>query len=105
MLIPKTEDLPSKKSCRPITCLNTSHKIFTGKLAQHVKKHVVQNDLWHKSHIGTCEKVLATVDQLLIDNAVMGEIRDHHCNLTIAYYDYQKAYEVVPHDWMHRLYD
>ena len=26
----------------------------------------------------TLEKKLGTVDQLLIDNAIMGEVRDHH---------------------------
>lgn len=34
--------------------------------------------------MGTCEKVLGTVDQLLIDNAIMEEVRDHHCNLAVA---------------------
>ena len=28
----------------------------------------------------TGEKVLGTVDQLWIDNAIMGEVRDHHHN-------------------------
>ena len=48
------------------------YNIFTGILAQHmfttqhIKKHVVQNYLWDKSQIGKCEKVLGTVDQLLI---------------------------------------
>ena len=68
-------------------------------LAQHVKKHIVQNDLWDKSQMGRCEKVLGTVDQLLIDNAIMREVRDHHLNLAVAYYDYQKAYDMVHHDW------
>ena len=45
VLIPKTQDLSSKKDCIPITCLKTSYKIFAGILAQHVKKHIVQNDL------------------------------------------------------------
>ena len=91
-LIFKTEDLSSEKDYRPTTCLYyTSYKIFTGILAQHVKKHVAQNDLWHKSQMGTCERVLGTIDQLLIDNTIMGEVRDHHRNLDVAYYDYQKA--------------
>ena len=36
VLIPKTEDLSSEKDYRPITYLNTSYKIFTGILAQHL---------------------------------------------------------------------
>ena len=53
----------------------------------------------------TCEKVLDTVDQLLIDNAIIGEVRNHHCNLAVAYDDYQKAYGMVHHDWMLRVYE
>ena len=99
MLIPKTEDLSSEKGYRTITWLDTSYKIFKSILAQYVKKHIVQNDLWDKSQMGRCEKVLGTVDQLLIDNAIMIEVRDHHLNLAVAYYDYQKAYDMVHHDW------
>ena len=41
--------------------------------------------------MGTCVKVLGTVDQLFIDNAIMGEVRDHHLNSAVACYDYQKV--------------
>ena len=37
--------------------------------------------------MGTCQKLLGTVDQRFIDKAIMGEVRDHHRNLTVAYYD------------------
>ena len=68
-------------------------------------KHVVQNDLWDKNQMGSSEKVLGTVDQLLIDNAIMGEARVYHRNLAVAYYDYQKAYDMVHDDWMLRVYE
>ena len=47
--------------------------------------------------MGTCEKVLGTVDQPLIDSANMGEVRDHHRSLAVAYYEYQKAYSMIYH--------
>ena len=68
VLIPKTEDLSSKIDDRLMTCLNPSYKSFTRILAQHVKKHVAQDYVWDKTQMGTCEKVLSRVDQLLIDN-------------------------------------
>ena len=105
MLIPKTKDLSSEKDYRPITCFNTSYKIYSGILAQHVKKHVICNDLWDKSQMGTCEKILGIVDKLLIDNATMGKVRDHHSNLAIGYYYYQKAYDIVHYDRMLRVYE
>ena len=47
---------------------------------------------------------MGTVDQLIIDSAVMDEGRSQRRNLAVAFYDYQKAYDMVRHDWMIRLY-
>ena len=55
--------------------------------------------------MGTCENVLGTVDQLLIDNVIIGEVRDHHDKMAVAYYDYQKAYDMVHHNWMLKVYE
>ena len=51
------------------------------------------------------EDVLGMVDQLLIDNCIMEEVRTHKRNLAVAYYDYCKAYDMVHHDWMLRVYE
>ena len=31
--------------------------------------------------------------------------KEHHRNLAVAYYDYEKAYNMVHHDWMLRAYE
>ena len=54
--------------------------------------------------MGTCSGVLGTVDQLIIDNVTMDELTNQQRNLTVAFYDYQKAYDMVRHDWMTRVY-
>ena len=46
------------------------------------------------------EGVLETVVKLLLDRCIMDEVREHHRNLAVAYYDYQKAYDRVHHNWM-----
>ena len=51
-----------------------------------------------------CEGVLGTVDQLLIDNCLMSEVRNHKRNLVVAHYNYQKAYDKVHHDSMTIIY-
>jgi hypothetical protein len=105
VLIPKPDDLSSEKDYRPITCLNTSYKIFTEILGSYMKAHAVRNDIWDGNQMGTCDKVLGTVDQLLIDNCIMEEVRTYKRNLVVAYYDYQKAYDKVHHDWMLKVYN
>lgn len=104
VLLPKTENLTNEKDYRPITCLNTCYKIFTGMIANYMKEHADRNNIWDKSQLGTCSGVLGTVDQLLVDKAIMDEVSRNERNLAVAFYDYQKAYDMVRHDWMERVY-
>ena len=60
--------------------------------------------MWDKNQMGTSSSVLGTVDQLLIDNCILEEVREHKRNLAVEYYDYQMVYEKVHHDWMMKVY-
>lgn len=104
VMIPKAEDLSIVKDYRPITCLNTVYKIYTGMIAKYLKSHAERNEMWDQNQMGTREGVLGTVDQLLVDNCIMDEVREQHRNLAVAYYDYQKAYDMVRHDWILKVY-
>ena len=66
-----------------------------------MKEHAERNNIWDRSQLGTCSGVLGTVDQLLIDAAIMDEVRNQQRNLAVAFYDY---YDMVRHDWMIRVY-
>ena len=100
VLLSKTIDLSDVQNYRPITCLNTIYKIYTGIIAEYLKKHAMTNNLWDESQMGAREKVLGTVDQLLIDGCIMEEVKEHSRNVVVAYYDYKKAYDMVHHDWI-----
>ena len=73
-------------------------------IGNYMKEHAERNNIWDRSQLGTCSGVLGTVDQLIIDNAIMDEVRNQQRNLAVAFYDYQKAYDMVRHDWMIRVY-
>ena len=104
-LLPKTKNLGDEKNYRPITCLNTSYKILTGLVAKHMREHTVVNEIWDEGQLGAVEGVLGTVDQLIIDRCIMEEVKQHHRNLAVAFYDYKKAYDKVHHDWMIQVYE
>ena len=104
-LIPKTNRLDLPSEYRPITCLNTIYKVFTGLIAGYLKDHLMTNEIWDQEQTGAREKVLGTIDQLLIDQCIMEEVREHKRNLAVAYYDYKKAYDFVQHDWLIRVLD
>ena len=70
-----------------------------------MKAHADTNGMWDKGQLGTGSGVLGTVDQLLVDNAIMDEVRNSKRNLAVAFYDYQKAYDMARHDWMLRVYE
>ena len=104
VLLPKLEDLSDEKEYRPITCLNSCYKIFTGNVGSYMKEHAERNSIWDRSQLGTCSDVLGTVDQLMVDYTIMDEVRGKRRNLAVAFYDYRKAYDMVRHDWMLRVY-
>ena len=64
-------------------------------IGSYMKNHADRNNIWDKSQLGTCSGVLGTVDQLVINNAIMDEVREKQRNLAVAFYDNQKAYDMV----------
>ena len=69
-----------------------------------MKGHADRNEIWDKSQLGTCSGVLGTVHQLLIDSAIMDEVREKKRNLAVSFYNYQKVYDMVRHNWMVRIF-
>ena len=105
VLLPKTKNLSDEKNYHPITCLNTSCKILTGLVAKYMREHTLVNGIWDEGQLGAVEGMLGTVDQLIIDRCIMEEVKQHHRNLAVAFYDYKKVYDKVQHDWMVLVYD
>ena len=104
ILLSKTEDLSNERNYRPITCLNTCYKIFTGMIGNCIKEDEERNNICYRNQLGTCSGILGTVCQLIIDNIIMDEVRNQQRNLAVAFYNYQKAYGMVKHAWMTRAY-
>ena len=104
-LLPEIKNLSDEKNYRPITFLNLSYKILTGLVAKYIREHTAVNELWDEGQLGAVEDILGTVDQLILNRCIMEEVKQHHRNLAVAFYDYKKAYDKVHHDWMIRVYE
>ena len=78
---------------------------MTGLIGKYMREHALENEVWDAGQLGAVEGVLGTVDQLIIDSCIMEEVKTYHRNLAVAFYDYQKAYDKVHHDWMIRVYE
>ena len=92
------------KNYHPMSCLDTSYKVLTGIVGKFMKNHAIENNIWDEGQLAAVERVLGTVDQLIIDRCVMKEVKTQHRNLAVAFYNYKKAYNKVHHDWMLKIY-
>ena len=59
----------------PINMSEHVYKIFTGMIGSYMKNYADRNNIWDKGQLGTCSGVLGTADQLVIDNAIIDEVR------------------------------
>jgi hypothetical protein len=85
---------------RPITCLPLMWKLLTGMIADRMYDHLVQNEILPVEQKGCRKRSKGTKDQLLIDKLVLRDCKRRHTNLAMAWVDYRKAYDMVPHSWI-----
>ena len=86
---------------RPITChLPLMWKLLTGVIADQVYAHLDQEKLLPEEQKGCRKGSIGTIDLLYIDRAVIKEVKPRNKNLAMAWIDYKKAYDMVPHLWI-----
>ena len=86
------------KNYRPITCLCTMWKLMSGILADKLLTHMGEH--LHEAQKGIGNDSRGSKHQLLVDQTVMKDSRSRHTNLAMAWIDYRKAYDSVPHTWI-----
>ena len=72
----------------------------TGIFAEEIYDHLKDNNLLPDEQKGCRKKSRGTKDQLLVDKAIMLEARRKRRFLGMAWVDYKKAYDMVPHSWL-----
>lgn len=100
-LIPK--DLKNTKNpgkYRPITCLPTIYKILTSCLTEKIYQHVYEKNIIAEHQKGCRREAMGCKEQLIIDEVILEQAKKQNRNIHIAYIDYQKAFDSVPHSWL-----
>ena len=101
MLIMKDKDKGSDvKNLRPIKCLPLMWKLLTGVLADQMYRHLEYNQLLPNEQKGCRKNARGTKDQLLIDRAIIRNCKRRKTGIGMAWIDYKKAYDMVPHSWI-----
>ena len=68
---------------------------MTGVIAEVMYKHL--EGILPEEQKGCRRRRRGTEDQLLIDKAILNDCKRRHTNLAMAWIDYRKAYDMVPH--------
>ena len=85
---------------RPITCLPLMSKLVTGVIADLIYAHLDQEKSLPEEQKGCRKGSRGTNDLLYIDRAVIKEDKSRNKDLVMAWIDYKKAYDMVPHSWI-----
>ena len=85
---------------RPISCLPLMWKLTTGILADNMYDYLVRERILPEEKKGCRKGRRGTKDQLLTGKSILKDCRKRHSNLAMAWIDYLKAYDMVPHSWI-----
>ena len=85
---------------RPITCLPMMWKLLTGIIYERLYTYLEETNTIPHEQKGCRRKCRGTKDQLLIDKLVMKNSKRRKTNLSMAWIDYKKAFDMIPHSWL-----
>ena len=74
--------------------------LLTGVIADQIYAHLDQGKLLPEEQRGYRKGSRGTNDLLYVDRAVIKEVKSRNKNLAMAWIDYKKAYDMVPHSWI-----
>eukprot|EP00957_Ditylum_brightwellii_P091321 6953585-Ditylum_brightwellii.AAC.1 len=91
------------KNYRPIICLSTLYKIITLLFTDMFYDHLVRKKILPPEQKGIKCRAHGCKDHFLLDKLTLERTHGTKHNLGIAWMDYQKAYDSVPHSWIVRV--
>ena len=85
---------------RPITCLPLMWKLLTEVIAEEMYNYLEREKILPEE-LKRCKRgSRGPKDQLLIDKTVLKDCKKRHTDLSMAWIDYRKTYDLVPHSWV-----
>ena len=103
VLIPKEGCTGKADQYRPIACLNTSYKLLTGALANMLTEHVSKFGIMPTEQKALRKETRGCLDALTVDRAIAEEAKRDKRSLSVAWVDYRKAFDLVPHRWVNSM--
>ena len=69
-------------------------------IAEEIYNYLERKKILPEEQKGCKRGSRGTKDQLSIDQTVLKDYKKRHTNLSMAWIDYRKAYDLVPHSWV-----
>ena len=99
-ILPKNADTHLAKNYRPIACQIITYKLYTGILNHFLYDHCSTNNIITVEQAGGKKGVWGCTKQLLINKMILDEVRSNRRNLFMMWFDYKKAFDSIPHQWL-----
>ena len=78
-------------------------KLLMGLIAEEMHNYLEQEKILLEGQKGCKRGSPGTKDQLLIDMTVLKDSKKRRTNPSMAWIDYRKAYDLVPHSWVNEF--
>lgn len=102
-MIPKKGDLKKPENYRPITSLRSLYKIITSTISHQIDTHLKRNNIMAWEQNGCKNKGKGSKELLMVDRAITRQAKTRKKNISMAWIDYQKAYDSEPHTWLIKI--
>lgn len=99
-MLPKGNNAANPKNYRPITCLPTIYKVLTGFLTRHIWKHVNESNILAPEQKGCRRDARGCKEMLIADFIITKQVKRRQRNISLAWVDYRKAFDSIPHSWL-----
>ena len=73
---------------------------MTGIISETVYMFLDENEMLPEEQNGSKRSSTGKERCLLVDKTILADCKQRHKNLTMAWIDYKKAYDMVPHSWI-----
>ena len=100
IILPKNDLTLETKNHRPIACQNITYKIYTGIINNFLEDQCSIYDIIPLEQAGGKKGSWGCADQLLVNEMILEQVRNNRRNLLMMWFDYKKAFDSVPHDWI-----
>jgi len=101
-MLPKSNNTEDPKNFRPITCLPVIYKIFTSAVEKAISRHLKRHSVLAREQNGSRKGSRGSTEWLIIDSIVGRQACRNKRNISVAWIDYRKAFDSVPHSWLLR---